>query len=128
MTKLSTAKAKGRAWETACVLFAHQHGFPLAERRRLSGVEDRGDIAGIPLVVIEAKAERTYKPLEWRREADLEAENDGALMGVVWFKKNGKAGAADGEIMIRPDQFFWLLRRAGFKGAEAPATEGETDD
>lgn len=127
MVKLSTAKAKGRAWETACVLFAKEHGFPLAERRRLSGTEDRGDVAGIPAVVVECKAERTYQPLQWRREADVEADNDHALLGVVWFKKNGMTGAENGEIMMRPDQFFWLLRKAGFVGAQAPEG-GEEDD
>lgn len=127
MVKLSTAKEKGRAWETACVLFAQEHGYPLAERRRLSGVEDRGDIAGIPLVVVECKNERTYQPLQWRREADQEAENDRAILGVVWFKKNGLTGAENGEIMMRPDQFFWLLQRAGFVGAQAPEM-GEGDD
>lgn len=109
-----SAKAKGRAWETACALWLIDHDYyPDAERRRLEGVEDRGDLAGIPGTVIECKNERTYHPQQWLREAEVERLNDGAPVGAVWFKFNGKPNPGDGAILLTPAVFFDLLRRAG---------------
>lgn len=66
------------------------------ERRALSGVNDRGDIAGVRLhgqrVVIEAKNIATGKVFhlpEWVDEAQREARNDDALVGVVAHKRQG---------------------------------------
>ena len=44
--KPSTAKSKGLETESAWVEFLVDNGVPFAERRRLNGVEDRGDISG----------------------------------------------------------------------------------
>ncbi|AAN01701.1 hypothetical protein P755_gp089 [Mycobacterium phage Quink] len=66
------------------------------ERRTLSGTHDRGDIAGVKLngqrVVIECKNVATGKVLhlpQWVEEAQTEAKNDGALVGVVIHKRAG---------------------------------------
>jgi len=50
---MSAARAKGTAWETAIVGYLRGRGAPHAERRALNGSNDRGDIAGIPGLVIE---------------------------------------------------------------------------
>lgn len=66
------------------------------ERRARSGAKDRGDISGIRLhsqrVVIECKNEATGKVLrlpQWVGEAQVEAGNDDALVGVVVHKRSG---------------------------------------
>ena len=87
------SKKRGSAWESSIVAYLIERGWPHVQRRTLQGSKDRGDIAGIPGVVIEAKAERTYHPQQWMREAEVERLNDGAGVGVVWFKLNGKAKA-----------------------------------
>ena len=46
-------KKAGTAWETLLCEYAREHGYPYAERRAQGGKNDRGDIAGIPGVVIE---------------------------------------------------------------------------
>ena|SRR6187402_940933 len=107
------SKAKGRAWETACVLWLIDHGYPFAERRRLTGAQDKGDISGVPGVVLECKHERSYKLPEWLREAETERANDNAPVGAVWARRNGKPDPADGFIILTPAVFLDLLRRAG---------------
>ena len=55
---MSRSKAKGTAAETAVVRFLRAVGFTQAERRTLGGTQDRGDIAGVPGVVIEVTVRR----------------------------------------------------------------------
>lgn len=50
----ASAKAAGRSWESEIVAALQRHGWPHAERRRLEGRHDRGDIAGVVGVVIVA--------------------------------------------------------------------------
>ena len=52
---MSASKAKGTAWESAIAAYLQGAGWVHAERRTLSGANDRGDVAGLPGVVIEAK-------------------------------------------------------------------------
>lgn len=66
------------------------------ERRARSGTKDRGDISGIRLhgqrVVLECKTILNGKALhlpEWTEEAQIEAGNDDALVGVVIHKRTG---------------------------------------
>jgi hypothetical protein len=108
------SKSKGRLWENAIVAFLDEMIAEETERRRLSGVNDKGDIAGIRNVVIEAKNERTYKIPEWIREAVREAGNARADLGVVWFRLNGKPKARDGVVVMRPQDFLMLLAKAGY--------------
>jgi hypothetical protein len=110
---VNRSKAKGTAWEGAIVDFLRLVGVAAAERRALGGNLDRGDIAGLPGVVIEAKAEKTFKPAEWLREARAERVNDGALIGVVWAKRVGKTSAADGYVIMEPETLVTLLRLCG---------------
>lgn len=103
------SKQKGRDWETALCAFLKNWGFPYVERRRLNGVNDRGDIAGLPGWVIEAKHEKTYKLPEWVREAEVERVNDGAQFGVVWARQNGVPDPGRGFVIMSGDQFAELL-------------------
>nr|WP_076102601.1 hypothetical protein [Mycobacterium colombiense] len=63
------------------------------ERRSRNGAKDRGDIGGIRLhgqrVVLECKDACTLRLPEWTTEAQLEAGNDDALVGVVVHKRRG---------------------------------------
>jgi hypothetical protein len=108
------SKTKGREWENDVVGYLARNGFPYAERRRLAGASDKGDIAGIPGVVIECKHERSYKLPEWVREAEAETTNAGANFGVVWARQNGKPGAENGFIIMTPSTLMHLLKEAGY--------------
>lgn len=105
-------KAKGSSWERAIVEYLRAAGWPFAERRLAGAAKDRGDIAGVVGVVIEAKNTATARLAEWVDETELERTNDGAWLGVVWHKRKGKTSAADGYVTMTGAQFTALLARA----------------
>ncbi len=65
------------------------------DRRVRTGAKDRGDVAGVRLhgqrVVIECKDTARMALPEWTTEAQLQAGNDDALVGVVVHKRHGCA-------------------------------------
>lgn len=83
MTPQAKAKIRGRQTENAVVGFLNDNGYPYAERRRLKGAADEGDITGIPGVVIEVKGDRSNRITEWRRETLTEAENAKAELALL---------------------------------------------
>lgn len=108
----SRNKAKGSAWERAIVEHLRAAGWPYAERRIAGAAKDRGDIAGVVGVVIEAKNTASRNLAGWIEETELERVNDGAWLGVVWHKRTGKSAAADGYVTMTGAQFTALLARA----------------
>lgn len=105
---------KGTRWASELVRYLKTVGVPYAERRSLSGARDRGDISGIPGVVIEAKSVARHALAEWLEEARVERDNDKAAVGFVWFKRRGKASAADGYVLMDGATVVQLLRDAGY--------------
>ncbi|MFE2712306.1 hypothetical protein ACFXKI_10015 [Streptomyces mirabilis] len=122
----SKSKAKGSAWERAIVEHLRAVGWPFAERRLAGSTKDRGDIAGVVGVVIEAKNAARTDLAGWIDEADLERTNDGAWLGVVWHKRRGRASAADGYVTMTGAQFTALLAQA--LGTQQPMPVGEEPD
>lgn len=114
------SKAKGTAWESAICTYLRDRGWPYVERRTLSGSKDRGDIAGIPGLVIEAKSTKTVALGAYLDEANTEALNDGANLGVVWLKRRGCPHPADGYVVMDGASFLGLLRSAGYGGSADP--------
>ena len=110
----ASAKAAGRTWETAIVRLLIDRGWPHAERRRLNGTADRGDIAGVPGVVIEAKNTKGYDLATAVDEATAERDNAGAKYGVAWIKRKGRSSAADGYVVLPGHAFVELLKEAGY--------------
>lgn len=115
---MSASKDKGTRAESALVTYLRVQGFTQVERRATSGAKDRGDIAGIPSVVIEAKDQASMKLAEWLKEAHVERDNDGAEIGVVWHKKRGKGSPKDWYVTMDGATFATLLRH--YTGVEAP--------
>ena len=83
------SKAKGRGAENAVVAYLRVNGYPHAERRRLAGSADRGDIAGVPFRVVEVKDEKATNLAGWLTELAAEMANDGAASGAVVRKRRG---------------------------------------
>lgn len=108
-------KAKGRDAENAIVDLLRTSGWPLAERRRLTGTLDRGDITGVPDVVLESKSGATIKLAEWLRETERERLNDNALYGALVIKLRGVGAtrAHEWPVLIPLGQFLALLRESG---------------
>ena len=86
---MSRQRRKGTAAESAVVDYLHAHGFPASERRALAGAKDRGDIAGIPGVVIEVKSAARLDIPAWLRETKAEQANDRARIGLLVIKPRG---------------------------------------
>ncbi|WP_433368398.1 hypothetical protein ACQPZX_41485 [Actinoplanes sp. CA-142083] len=111
---MSASKKRGTAWETAICRYLAEEGFPHVERRALTGNRDRGDIAGIPGVVIEAKNTQRDQLAAWVDEAAIEQANDNADYAAVWHHRRGKASAAEGFVTMTGAAFVRLLRAAGY--------------
>lgn len=85
----------GTATETAVVNVLHLHGFPHAERRRLHGAVDLGDVVGTPGVCWEVKggeAARNASDAQvaaWLTETDRERRNSCADIGVLVVARKG---------------------------------------
>lgn len=120
---VSRGKAKGTAWESLVVGYLVSLGWVHAERRALHGTLDRGDVAGLPGVVIECKNEKALSLAGWVDEAEVERANDGAEYGVVWHHRRGKGSPAQGYVTMSGDTFVRLLSAAGH--APSPVTESE---
>lgn len=111
---MAASKRRGTAWESAIVTYLVGKGWMHAERRALAGSKDRGDIAGVVGVVIEAKSAARVELAAWLDEANVEALNDRSRVGVVWFKRRGKSSPRDGFVLMDGETFVELLREAGY--------------
>lgn len=117
---MSASKRKGTGWESAVAAYLRGQGARHVERRTLNGAKDRGDIAGLPGVVIEAKCAVRVELAAWLDEAIRERDNDGADLGVVWFKRRGHTSPGAGFVLLDGDTFVGLLRAAGYIASESP--------
>ena len=110
----ASAKQAGTRFESAIVAYLVSRGWRHAERRAKTGALDKGDITGIPGVVIEAKDVAKITLAEFLREAQVEAENAGAMVGAAWIKRRGKPSPADAYVVMDGETFTHLLREAGY--------------
>lgn len=92
---MTASRRKGTRAESLLVDYLRSRGWRYAERRALNGAKDRGDVAGIPGVVIEVKSAARVELAEWVKEARVEALNDNAPVWFVVAKANGKGQAKD---------------------------------
>ena len=106
-----SAKEAGTRWESRIIDFLHESGFPLAERRAKRGVLDAGDVSGLPGIVVEAKDRAAITLAAFVAEANAEALNAQADVGVAWVKRIGKGSPADGYVVCDGAAFVRLLRR-----------------
>lgn len=123
---MSASKRRGTAWESAIVTYLQTRGWPHAERRALHGNHDRGDIAGVVGVVIEAKNATRVELAAWLDEANHEAANDRAPVGAVWFKRRGRTDPGKGFVLMDGHTFTQLLAEAGYRQWPTPTTGDQT--
>jgi len=103
-------KAKGSQWERDIAKYLVEAGFIYAERRYGAGnTQDKGDINGLPGLVIEAKNHKTMDFAGWLREAERERQNAKADYGIVVAKRRGK-GAAEAYVVMTLADFARLWR------------------
>lgn len=86
---MTRSKAKGTAAEVALVGALQRLGWPHAERRALSGINDKGDTTGHPGLVFECKDAKTWNAAAWMRETETERVNAKADYGILVIKVPG---------------------------------------
>lgn len=106
--KSASIKAKGRNAENQFVAFLKER-WPLAERRRLTGQHDRGDVSGVPRTVIEVKSGAKLDLPGWLRELETEMQNDGAKYGCVAIKPRGTTDGARYYCVMTGEMFARML-------------------
>ena len=84
------------------------------ERRRMSGANDRGDIAGLrhmgQRIVIECKDYGgRLMPGPWVEEAEVERLNDSAGIGIVVAKRRGTTAPGDQFVLMTLADLVALL-------------------
>lgn len=103
MVTRKSAKAKGSTFEVYVARYLSDAlDDDRIERRARFGAKDRGDIGGVRTllgerVVVECKAHERLNLAGWIAEAEVEAGNDDAPVGVVVHKRRGKGPKQMGE-------------------------------
>lgn len=123
---MSRSKDIGTHWESevvACLkrfvrhpptpLLPDPRRWPHVERRALQGSVDKGDISGIPGVMIECKAEKRINLAGYAKEVEDQTRNASADIGVAWVKRPRKARAEDGYVVMSGSMFMKMLAEAG---------------
>ena len=126
---MSKSKQKGTLAETA-VAELLKNVWPLVERRALNGINDKGDIAGIPQIVIEVKNQKSYKISEWLKETKQEQVNAKADYGVLVIKPNGVgvSRVQDWWAVIPLSDLITLLQKAGYDQGLQSRTHKRDED
>lgn len=109
---MSKQRAKGTRGENLVVDALQRAGFVHAERRALNGINDKGDITGIPGLCLEVKFHDSYagKLGGWVDEAEVERINAKADVAAVWHRRKGKGNADDWFVTMSGSQFLELLK------------------
>lgn len=108
-------RTKGAQAEAAVAAFLREHGFVEAERRRLRGKRDAGDIAGIAGVVVEVKDQRTLEIGKWVNEAAAEADHVGpGALPLVVMKRKGTTDAGQWFAVTTLAEMARLMGVAGY--------------
>jgi hypothetical protein len=111
---VSRSRAIGSRFAREVAEYLAGHGFPYCERRVDGGSRDRGDIAGVPGVVIECKATKVIDLAGALSEAKKEAANDKGCRWYVAVFKRRNHGVAEAYAVVP----LWAL--AEMLGDELP--------
>lgn len=109
-----SAKQGGARFEREVADYLRDNISEFIDRRPKNGAADLGDIANVRTrhnekVVVEVKQVHSIDLPQWTREARKEAENDGALLGVVVHKRWGKSNPAEQWVTMQLDDLVTLL-------------------
>lgn len=88
------SKAKGTKCETDTVRYLRANGFPLAERRALSGSMDRGDILADAGLIFECKHWAQYSDrdlADWIAQTAREKDNAKASEAILVVRRDRQA-------------------------------------
>ena len=113
----ASAKKAGSSHERLIADYLRDNWDDRIDRRVRTGAFDCGDIANFRVnghrIVLEAKSETKYDFNNAVNEAQLEAVNDGALIGFGVVKRWGKAQPEDQFIVSTLGDFVKFLKAIG---------------
>lgn len=105
--------AKGSAFERLIADHFRDNVDDRIDRRVRTGAKDCGDLANVRhrghRVVVEIKTVARLALAEWVQEAQAEADNDNARIGVVVHKRRGFGHPGHQYVTMLLDDFVWLL-------------------
>lgn len=105
------SKSKGTSYETEIVTYLRDRGWVHAERRTLSGSNDRGDISGLVGVVIECKNAKTHNLPGWLTELEAEMANAVVDLGFLFVRRRGTSDRGRDYCVMSVAQATALLAR-----------------
>ena len=103
------SKQKGTRWESAVAKFLQSKGFPVW-RMAQTGVEDEGDLGGLPSWAFECRDRQKIDLSKNVRDANNRALAKGALYGVTVIKKRN-APVESAYVAMDLETFAKLLER-----------------
>jgi len=112
--KPATAKAKGRETENLLVEYFRSNGVPYAERRRLTGSADQGDVTGWPGMCVEIKSGARVAIGQWLSELAVEKRNAAARFGFVAVRPKGTPDPTGWYVVLPLPELMGLLEEAGW--------------
>lgn len=110
----ASAKAAGARLERVTADHLAAHDADHIDRRVKTGAKDKGDISGVRVhgerVVIECKDYGgEIKAGTWIKEAQVEALNDDAAIGIVVAKRRGTTAPGEQYVLMTLDDLIWLI-------------------
>ena len=112
----ASAKAAGSTFERIVADYFAEHLDDRIDRRVKTGAKDKGDIGGIRMrghrIVVECKNHARTDLAGWIVEAQIQAENDGAPIGVVCHKRRGVAKPERQWVTMTLADLVWFIREA----------------
>lgn len=107
-------KRKGSAAERLVAAWLRSKGWIHAERSRAGWQDDRGDIDGMPGVVIEVKNQKRIDIPGWLDELEVEMVNARAWTGVLVIKRRGSTNPDDWYFVMPGHVWADLMRNIEF--------------
>lgn len=112
----ASAKSAGSTFERTIADYLAEHLDDRIDRRVKTGAKDKGDIGGIRFkghrIVVECKNHVRTDLAGWIAEAQTQADNDGAPVGVVVHKRHGVAKPELQWVTMTLADLAWLIREA----------------
>jgi hypothetical protein len=112
----ASAKTAGATFERQVADYLAAEVDDRIDRRVKTGAKDKGDIGGIRLrghrVVVECKNTVRTDLAGWIAEAQIQADNDGAPLGVICHKRKGIGKAGGQWVTMTLGDFAWLIKEA----------------
>lgn len=110
----NSAKQAGARFERSVADWLRDNVSEWIDRKVKTGAIDRGDVANVRTrhnekVVVEVKNVTKQALPQWINEAHQEAENDGALVGVVVAKRHGNGNIGDQWVHMTLRDFSAIL-------------------